>query len=160
MWPQWDQVVLKAKESVDGFGLLLWVSLTSGSCSLSLPRGLFSESSGSSSSEIRRSSSTVEHLEKADISILSLNVKSSRYTKGHFGSSEPHQPEQTSAFRFDFTPTKILYYLVCARSHLKAFWFCLSRFSSVKPPLSDFLPFIHFEIDIPVLFLNWSSITF
>lgn len=82
---------------------------------LSVPLGLFSASSGSSSSEIRRSSSTVEHLEKADFSVLSLNVKSSRYTKGHLGSAEPHQLEQTSSFRFDFTPTKILYYPTCAR---------------------------------------------
>lgn len=84
-------------------------------CRLSLLRGLFSASSGSSSSEIRRSSSTVEHLEKASVSVLSLNVKSSRYTKGHLGSAEPHRPEQTSAFRFDFTPTKILYGPACGR---------------------------------------------
>lgn len=57
----------------------------------------------------------MEHLEKASVSVLSLNVKSSRYTKGHLGWAEPHQPEQTSAFRFDFTPTKILYYPACAR---------------------------------------------
>lgn len=61
----------------------------------------------------------MEHLENADVWLLSVNVKSSRYTKGHLGWAEPHQPEQTSAFHFDFTPTKYFITLPVPGSHLR-----------------------------------------
>lgn len=94
-------MVLKREGSVDGFG-----------CSgPSLPRGFFSQPSGSSSAEIRRSSSSVEHLENG----LEPKCKKQQVHKRTFWLVWTLQPDQTSAFHFDFTPTKILYYPASAR---------------------------------------------
>lgn len=87
--------------------------------SLSLPRGFFSQPSGSSSAEIRRRSSTVEHLENAGVWVWSLNVKSSRYTKGLFGWSGRCSLTRLLLFTLISLPQKYFITPPVPGSHLK-----------------------------------------
>lgn len=107
-------------------------------CGRLRPRGLFSASTGSGSSEIRRSSSTVEHLEKSGRLALESKCKKQQVHKRTSWLGWTASAWADFCFPLWFHSHKILYYRACAREPPQRLS-CQLNQAPITPALSDFL---------------------